>query len=110
MKINNQQLINLPVVTEAGHQLGVVESFNVDIESQSILEYTIKPSSLIAELINGEFIISRGQIVTITQNKIIVDNNISKTDPFKKFNKLFTQTPTSSTGFDKKKSVVLNKE
>jgi len=100
MKINNQQLINLPVVTEAGHQLGVVESFNVDIESQSVLEYVIKPSNLIAELINNELIVSRGQVVEITQDKIIVNDNIVTTGPFKKFSKIF----------NKEKSVVLNNE
>ncbi len=100
MKINQQQLINLPVITESGHQLGVVENFNIDIDSQSILEYLIKPDNLIAELINGELIISRGQVISITQDKIIVSDNISQVDPFKKINKIFNN----------KKSVALNKE
>ena len=100
MKINQQQLINLPVITEAGHQLGVVEDFNIDTDSQSILEYLIKPDNLIAELINSELIISRGQVVAITQNKIIVNDNITQVPSFKKFNKIFKE----------KKSVVLNKE
>ncbi len=100
MKINSQGLINLPVITESGQRLGVVESFNIETESQSVLEYIIKPDTLIAGLISGELIISRGQIIAITAKKIIVNDNISSTDRFKKFNKLFT----------KKKSVALNKE
>ena len=78
----------------------LVESFNVDIESQSVLEYVIKPSNLIAELINNELIVSRGQVVEITQDKIIVNDNIVTTGPFKKFSKIF----------NKEKSVVLNNE
>ena len=100
MKISSQQLISLPVVTESGQELGQIKNFNIDIDSQSILEYLIKPDNLIAELINGEFIISRGQVISITQDKIIVSDNISQVDPFKKINKIFNN----------KKSVVLNKE
>jgi len=43
MKINSKQLKNLSVQTESGQELGTLESFNVEVESQSILEYHIKP-------------------------------------------------------------------
>ena len=101
MKINNHQLINLPVMTESGHQLGIIESFNVDIDSQSILEYQIKPSSLVKEFISGDLIISRGQVVEITAKKIIVKDTFSKDQSLKALAKLVKK---------KKESVVLNKE
>jgi len=100
MKITNQQLINLPVVTESGQQLGKIESFNLDIDSQSILEYNIKPSNIVKELIQGDLTIPRGQVVDISQDKIIVKDTFSKSEPLKKLNKVLAQ----------KKSVVINKQ
>jgi len=88
MKINNQQLIGIPVVTQSGNKLGDVEGFNVDIESQSILEYKIRPSNLVKELMVGDFIIPRGQVVDITPKKIIVGDNFSKSKSFKNFKNL----------------------
>ncbi len=101
MKINHHQLIGLPVITESGHQLGQLKSFNIDIETQSILEYEVKPDSLIKELIDGEFIIPRGQVVDINSSQITVKDNFSTADKFKKLNKILNK---------KKESVVLNKE
>lgn len=76
MKINTEKLINLPVKTQSGTQLGKVNSFNLETESQSVLEYIIKPSNLVKELIQGDLIIPRGQVIEINAQKIIVDNNV----------------------------------
>ena len=101
MKISNNHLINLPAITQSGQDLGVVEDFNIDIESQSILEYKIKPSSLVRELITGDFIIPRGQIVDITKDKLIVKDTFSQNESLKALAK-FTKK--------EKESVALNKE
>jgi len=74
MKISNKQLNGTVVETQSGNKLGKVESFNIDIDSQSVLEYIVKPSSLTASLIKGDLIISRGQVVEITEKKIIVED------------------------------------
>ena len=74
MKISSQKLINIPVETESGQLLGVVESFNVDIDSQSILEYNIKPANKVLDLIKNDLIVSRGQVVCITREKIVVED------------------------------------
>ena len=101
MKINNQQLINLPAITQSGQELGVVEGFNIDIESQSILEYKIKPSSLVKELIAGDFIIPRGQIIDITKDKLVVKDTFSEDGSLKALAKFTAK---------KKESVALNKD
>ena len=100
MKINHHQLIGLPVVTESGQELGQLKSFNIDPDTQSILEYEIKPNSLIKGLIEGDLIIPRGQIVDISLKQITVQDNFSSTQPFKKLNKVLSK---------KKESIVLNK-
>ncbi|GEM_PF-618794 len=74
MKISSQKIINLPVETVGGHQLGWVESFIVDIDSQSILEYVVKSSGLVQKIVTSKLIISRGQVVDISEKKLIVDD------------------------------------
>ena len=101
MKITNQQLIGLSVETESGEHLGQLEDFTIDIDSQSILEYKIKPSSLVEGLIKGELIISRGQIVSITADKIIVEDNITS---------LKLLVKQGSKKLKKQSSVALNKQ
>ena len=101
MKISSQQLINLSVETQSGDKLGTIESFNIDIDSQSILEYKIKPTSLVKKLIQDKLIIPRGQVVDIQLDKIIVNNIFSKKEAFKKLNKISAKN---------KQPVTINKE
>jgi len=78
MKISSEKLTGLIVETQSGQKVGKVEGFNVDTESQSILEYVVKPSNLVAGLIKGELVVARGQVVDITDKKIVVDDNLVK--------------------------------
>ena len=78
MKISSEKLTGLIVETQSVQKIGRVESFNIDIDSQSILEYKIKPSNLVEGLIKGDLIISRGQVIDITDKKMIVDDNAVK--------------------------------
>ncbi len=82
MKISNKQLVNLKAETESGKQLGKVESFNIDIDSQSVLEYNIKPANVIKSLIKKDLIISRGQVIEITDKKIIVEDLVVQDEKF----------------------------
>lgn len=87
MKISNEQLINLSVETESGQKLGKVQSFNIEIDSQSVLEYIIKPDNIIKDLIQKDLIISRGQILDISEKRILVaDLNLK--DKEKKLEKI----------------------
>lgn len=96
MKIRHSQIINLPVETESGHQLGRVGAFNLDAETQSILEYTVRPSNLIKELIQGDFVINRGQVVEISAAKMVVDNNLSLHPHLKSIAKLIEKNKKSA--------------
>ncbi len=78
MKTSALKLKKLPVETNAGDYLGKVGDFIIDIETQSILEYIIKPSNPIRELIEGDLIIHRGQVLDIKQNKIVVEDNVAE--------------------------------
>ena len=77
MKIELEKLISLSVETQSGQVLGKVSSFNLETESQSVLEYIVKPNNLVKDLVTKDLIISRGQVIDITTRKIIVDNTVS---------------------------------
>lgn len=74
MKISNKQIINLTVETQSGDVLGKIESFNLDTESQSVLEYNVKSSNLVVELVKSNLIVSRGQVIEINNKKMIVED------------------------------------
>ena len=76
MKIYSNNLTGLKVETESGRKLGKVESFNIETDSQSILEYKIKPFGLVKGLVARELIIPRGQVIDISENKMIVEDLI----------------------------------
>lgn len=73
-----KKIINLPVETKSGVFLGKVINFAIDINIQSITEYYIKPDSVLTDLIRGKLIINRGQIIEMTDKKIIVDDLVIK--------------------------------
>lgn len=78
MLIKNENLIDLPVETKNGEPLGRISSFEIDIDSQSILNYRIKPSGLIKELLKEELIINRGQVLSISKEKMVVEDNVAR--------------------------------
>jgi sporulation protein YlmC with PRC-barrel domain len=100
MKITNKNIIGLPVKTESGQLLGKVKSFNIDTDSQSILDYDIKPTSIVKEFFEGDFIISRGSVVDITSDTLIVSDTFSKKENLVKLKQ----------ALERKKSVAINKD
>jgi hypothetical protein len=64
------------------------------------LEYEIKPTNLVKELINGNFLIARGQVLEILSDKMIVEDVFPTGTNYKKREK---------NNKVKKESVVLNK-
>lgn len=70
MYINQQKLIRLPVFTESGEKLGHVHDFEIDLETHQIRKYLVV-SGLISKDV---YYISPAQIVSVTDDKIIVED------------------------------------
>lgn len=98
-----KNLINTPVITESGQPVGKVLDINVETETQSIHSYAVKPSKLISGLIHPHLQIHRGQVVDISQDKIIVEDNFDKGLRFVQLNKFLKQDK-------QEKSTALSKE
>lgn len=71
MIVNFSQLKNLPVVTENGTALGHVADIEMDIENYLMTNLLVKRG-----LIGKHLLISRSQIISITLEKIIVEDNL----------------------------------
>ncbi|HBH46298.1 MAG: hypothetical protein A2445_02020 [Candidatus Jacksonbacteria bacterium RIFOXYC2_FULL_44_29] len=78
MLINSQTLIGLKVETASGQYLGRVQSFDLEIDSQSIRNYYIKPKLLEAGPFSEELIVHHRQVVRITAKKMVVVDNVVK--------------------------------
>jgi len=81
--LRKNKLINLPVETKSGQSLGHVSDFEFDPLHQQIIRYYIKSGHLIAELLSKELIVSASQVISITEDKMVVEDSITteKTAP-----------------------------
>ncbi len=86
MKISSEKLKNLLVKTQSGQELGVVSSFDIDVETQTILCYYINSNNLIKRILKLEqdLIINSSQVISISEKEMIVSDlfikelNVSK--------------------------------
>ena len=76
MTLRKSKLINLPVYTNSGEHLGKVSDFEFDPSSQAIVRYYVRGGTLLREFVRRELIISREQVVMITEEKMVVVDSI----------------------------------
>jgi len=74
----SQNLINLPVLTESGEEVGRIADFEIDAESQKISAYYVKPGRFLSGLFSGNLIIKPAQVIAISQEQMTVEDNAVK--------------------------------
>ncbi len=74
MALSHKQIINLPVFTNTETRLGSVSSFEIDELEQRIVRYHIKPNQGVASMFGSELIVSHKQVISLTKEKMIVDD------------------------------------
>ena len=65
-----EKLNNLPVETRSGRELGRVNGLDVETESSLVKNYRVKGNGFFA----NKFIISRDQVISINEEKMVVDD------------------------------------
>jgi uncharacterized protein YrrD len=75
MLIASDDLIGLPVFTQGGDGLGKIDSFDVNIDNGLIVNYYVK-TGLIKELWHEKLMISSAQVISISKEKMVVDDNV----------------------------------
>jgi len=74
MLIPVKQIISLPVYTQSNKKLGRVVDVNLDIENHAVVQYVVESG-----IVNKDvFLISPTQVVSITLEKMIVVDTITK--------------------------------
>ncbi len=76
--ILDSQLLKLPVFTKSGIKLGKVAGFRFETESQIITHYEVAPKGMAARLVGGDFLIGREQVISVDDEKMVVDDNTEK--------------------------------
>ncbi len=74
MFINHQKLIHLPVFTESGTKLGHVYDLEIDLDTHQIRKYMVGPRFIGKET----YLITPAQIKSITAEKMVVEDTITK--------------------------------
>lgn len=74
MELQAKKILNLPVLTQSGKELGKISGFDVDPESQTVIRYYVKSSRFIAELFSRELIVAATQVVSLTEEKMVVED------------------------------------
>ena len=74
--MTNKEIINLRVETKNGQALGRVVEFEVDSLTGKITNYRVKSSNVIKDLFKNELIINQSQIVSLTKEKMVVEDGV----------------------------------
>ena len=83
MQISSSDLINLPVYTENGRNLGRIDAFDIDVDSGLITKYYVK-TGLIKGLWHQRLMIDKSEVVSVSKEKMIVKDNVYR-EPVRKF-------------------------
>ncbi len=75
---NTLSPLRLPVRTESGQPLGVVVDLSVDPDTQAVISYHVKPNRLVPDVVRSPLIINRSQVVELTADALIVDDNTAR--------------------------------
>lgn len=79
MRLTTKDLISLPVETKSGEKLGKIAALEIDCETQQIVCYYVKSSNPIKDLVfQDQLIISPTQVISITAEKMVVEDNVIK--------------------------------
>ncbi|MFH1225796.1 MAG: PRC-barrel domain-containing protein [bacterium] len=74
--MTNKEIINLPVETKNGQSVGRVAEFEIDILTGKVANYHVKSSNVIKGLFKDELIINQSQVIGLTKEKMVVDDNV----------------------------------
>ncbi|MFA6525119.1 MAG: PRC-barrel domain-containing protein [Patescibacteria group bacterium] len=78
MKISSKKLIHLPVFTDSGDELGKISELIINIDTHDVEQYIIKSSNLIEEFFSKELLVSNSQVISISKEKMIVEDSIGE--------------------------------
>lgn len=77
MQISWSQLLHLPVVTQSGQKIGVVEGVTLDVGLHAVSQYEVKPGGAVAALLRKTFLVSPAEVISITAEQMTVKDTVT---------------------------------
>lgn len=81
MQLSWEQLESLPVQTQGGQKLGVVQGVTIEIDEHRVVHYQVKPSTILAALFKKPFLISPQQVISLSAELMIVSDSVAVQEP-----------------------------
>ncbi|OGY89998.1 MAG: hypothetical protein A2927_01395 [Candidatus Komeilibacteria bacterium RIFCSPLOWO2_01_FULL_45_10] len=78
MYLSLKTLKNLPVVTKNGQFLGKIREIEMEAETQNISRYFVASNQMVKRLTSKELIIAAVQVLSIDNEKMVVEDNLVK--------------------------------
>lgn len=84
--LSDKEIKNLAVESKNGTKIGRVVGIEIEPDSQTIMNYLIKPKQVVKGIFEGNLIINRERVIEINEEKMIVDDSVAqsqqgKTEP-----------------------------
>ena len=76
--LDHAALLKLPVQTKSGTPLGRVAGFELELDTQTIVRWQVRPKGIAARVLKKPFLIGREQVLSIDEEKMVVDDNVEK--------------------------------
>lgn len=73
-----QNLINLPVFTESGEEVGRIADFEIALDGQKISAYYVSPGRFLTGLFKNNLLIRPSQVISISKERMIVEDGAVK--------------------------------
>ncbi|MFA5052293.1 MAG: PRC-barrel domain-containing protein [Patescibacteria group bacterium] len=76
MRMSAKQLVGLATYTQAGDHLGKVSDIVIDPETHTVQQYAIRSHDLIGELLQRDLLVSADQVISISEEKMVVEDAV----------------------------------
>ena len=78
MLISYKQMKKVKVETQSGIFLGYLSDFELETDTGIIEKYYVQSKNLISGLLAGKLLISKNQIISFDEEKMVVEDNLVK--------------------------------
>ena len=75
--LSDKEIKNLPVESKNGTKIGRVVGFEIEPDSQTVLNYLVKPKQVVKGIFEGNLVIHREQVIDLSKHKMIVEDSVA---------------------------------
>jgi sporulation protein YlmC with PRC-barrel domain len=76
--LTEKEIKNLPVESKNGTKIGRLIGFEIEPDSQTIINYLVKPKQVVKGIFEGNLIVNREQVIEISKYKMIIDDSVTR--------------------------------